>query len=50
MVKLLPIGGNYALVMIHAILVGVLSLLGLAVWARITFTFGPGDREEFQAL
>jgi len=36
--------------MIHAILVGALSLLGLAVWARITFTFGPGDREQLQTL
>ena len=36
--------------MIHAILVGVLSLLGLAVWARITFAFAPSDREQLQAL
>src|SRR5438067_6814469 len=41
---------HYANCMIHAILVGALSLLGLTVWARITFTLGPGDREHLQAL
>ena len=36
--------------MIFSVLVFVFSLLGLAVWARIVFTFAPGDHDRIQAL
>ena len=37
-------------VMIHSILVFIFSALGLAMWARMTFTFAPGDQERLHSL
>jgi hypothetical protein len=35
--------------MIHSIIVGILSLAGLAVWARLTINFDPSGQEQVRS-